>query len=150
MPAPLPCLPLRGEKLKAPDVFVSSETSLAVDLPLGQSGPWGANGISRRGFFRLSGADKLSTNQVGIGLNRIDVEPSTLVVTPSLGETITMTAHLRRTTGSDHARCFRRLHGYQANRSPIGLFAARSRRKKFSGRYDLVRVTLKKALLLGV
>jgi len=56
------------------DVFVSSETSLAVGLAFGREWPLGSKtGLAVEGFFRLSGADELFTNLVGIGVSLVPV-----------------------------------------------------------------------------
>ena len=56
------------------EVFVSSETSLAVGLALGREWPLGRKtGLAIEGFFRLAGADELSTNLLGIGVSFVPV-----------------------------------------------------------------------------
>ena len=56
------------------EVFVSSETSLAAGLAFGREWPLGRKtGLAIEAFIRLSGADELSTNLVGIGASLVPV-----------------------------------------------------------------------------
>jgi hypothetical protein len=54
------------------EVFVASETSLAVGLAFGREWPVGRKmGLALEGFARFSGADELSTTLMGLGLSFI-------------------------------------------------------------------------------
>ena len=56
------------------DVFVPSETGLAVGLAVGREWPVGAKvGVAVEGFGRLSGADELSTVLFGLGVSVVPV-----------------------------------------------------------------------------
>lgn len=56
------------------EVFVSSETSFAAGLAFGREWPLGRKvGLAVEAFFRVSGADELSTNLVGIGVSVVPV-----------------------------------------------------------------------------
>ena len=56
------------------EVFVSSETALALGLAFGREWPLGRKmGLVVEGFARLSGADELSTILLGIGVSVVPV-----------------------------------------------------------------------------
>jgi hypothetical protein len=56
------------------EVFVSSETALALGLAFGREWPLGRKmGLAVEGFARLSGADELATVLLGIGVSVIPV-----------------------------------------------------------------------------